>query len=162
MASQCNISETLINKIYYVYVALSSRLPLCPQKFASYCKEIKELYVNEIPWYPMNVTLHKILEHSSEYLSQLPPTITSGMLTEEPAESANKDIKKFQLSHANQSCPVKRTFDTFNRLNDRSDPLVLGKISENCAKKSFCESFPLEILNLCRDSDEVLELQNLQ
>ena len=87
-----------------------------------------------------------------------PPTITSGMLSEEGSESANKDIKAWQNTHSRQSDPVKRNLDTFNRLLDRSDPLVLMNFDTKKNKKIY-EPFPKEVLDLCKDSNEILMLQ---
>ena len=104
--------------------------------------------------------MHKVLEHSAEYVSLLPPTISSGMLSEEASESANKDIKKWQISRSRQTDPALRNFDTFCRLNDRSDPLVSTFYS--CKKKwrPKNENFPKEVLALCKSSDEILALHN--
>ena len=148
MASECGISENLIKRLFNIYVALSSKLPLCPDKFETYCKETKALYVSELPWYPMCTSLHKILEHSADYLRLLPPTITSGMLSEEPSESANKDVKSWQIRHANQSSPEARNLSVFNRFYDRSDPQVLSILSEKKGVKSIIRPYPQEILDL--------------
>ena len=117
------------------------------------------MYVKEIPWYPMNVSMHKIIEHSAEYLKLLPVTITSGMLTEEASESANKDIKVWQIRHAVQTNPTQRFLSVFNRINDRSDPLVLSKMSNKNSMKHRSGAFPREVIELCRDSDEILARQ---
>ena len=46
------------------------------------------------------------------------------MMSEEPAESANKVIKNCQLEHAFQGHPQRRNLDTFHRLIDRSGPAI--------------------------------------
>ena len=157
-SEQCNVSEPLLQAFFNLYIALSSKLPLCPNKVEKYCKKIKSMYVTEIPWYPMNVTMHKILEHSGEFLRLLPPTITSGMLTEEASESSNKDIKGWQINHAVQINPTLRNLSVFNRLNDRSDPLVLEQMPNKKDMRHRAGSFPPEVLALCKDSNEVLAL----
>ena len=108
----------------------------------------------------MSPTMHKILQHAAEYISLLPPTITSGMLSEEASESANKDIKKWQLSHARQNDPTNRNIDVFCRLLDRSDPYVATFYSSKRKFKPKNEAFPKEVLALCKSSDEIYELQN--
>ena len=42
-------------------------------------------------------------------------------------ESANKDIKKIILEHARQNSLENRNLDTFHRMMERSDPVILGK-----------------------------------
>ena len=107
--------------------------------FPAYCKETKVMYVGEVGFYPVNPTIHKVFDHTAEFLSIFPSTLSTGMTSEEPAESANKDIKSFQLDHAFQGDPQRRNLDTFHRLMDRSCPaitafLVVAKL-ENRAKK---------------------------
>ena len=46
------------------------------------------------------------------------------MMSEEPAESANQDIKNCQLEHAFQGNPQRRNLDTFHRLIDRPGPAI--------------------------------------
>ena len=126
--------------------------------YQAYCDDLTQLYISEIPWFKMNPSMHKILQHSAQYVSLLPPTITSGMLSEEAAESANKNIKAWQISRSRQTDPVLRNYDTFCRLMDRSDPLVASHYS--CKKKwrPKNENFPKEVLSLCKTSDEILAL----
>ena len=154
MAQQCAVSQNLLNKFYYLYVAIASRLPLCPVKVEIYCKELKSLYISEVPWYPLNPSMHKIIEHLPEFVRLLPPTISTGMLSEEPSESANKDIKHWQLSHARQIDPKLRNLDVFRRLCHRSDPLVLNEIGPKKKKHAF-DTYPDEILNLCKAPNEM-------
>ena len=108
----------------------------------------------------MSPTMHKVLQHSAEYISLLPPTITSGMLSEEASESANKDIKKWQISHARQNNPTNRNLDVFCRLMDRSDPYVASFYSSKKKWRPKHESFPEVVLSLCKSSDEIYALQN--
>ena len=92
-------------------------------------------------------------------IALFPSTITSGMLSEEPSESCNKDLKKWQIEHAIQSDPVRRNLDVFNRLLDRSDPVVHSHLESKKMHKKFYP-YPQEVLNLCKNPEEILELQN--
>ena len=158
MSEQCGVSEKLIVGFWHLYVALASKLPLCPTKIDTYCKDLKALYISEFPWYQLNPSMHKVLEHSAEIIRLFPPTITSGMLSEEGSESANKDIKAWQNNHSRQSDPVKRNLDTFHPLMDRSDPLVLLHFDTKKSRKIY-EPFPKEVLDFCKDATEILMLQ---
>ena len=79
------------------------------------------------------------------------------MLSEEASEAANKDLKKWQVSHSRQIDPIKRSLDSFNRMMDRSDPIVLSKFDTKKYAKCY-ESFPKQVLDLCKTPDEILSL----
>ena len=153
-SEQCNISKELLQGFYYLYVAMASRLPLCPTKVERYCKDLKSLYIAEIPWHPMTPSMHKVIEHLPEILRLLPPTVSIGMLSEEPSESANKDIKHWQLNHSRQNDPELRNLDVIKRLCHCSDPLVLSEMSPKKKKNLNDLNYPAEILNLCKTSDD--------
>ena len=98
----------------------------------------------------MSPTLHKILMHGGDIIRQFPPTITSGMLSEEPGESSNKDIKHVQLAHARQSSLTFRNLDTFLWLIGRSDPVILTQSTMNKkVPKKVTESYPQAVLDFC-------------
>ena len=51
-------------------------------------------------------------------------------LLQEPAEAANKFVKKFQLEHSRQTNARDRNFDTFMRLQNQSDPHVHRSVKD--------------------------------
>ena len=156
LSKECNVPVDFVKGVHFIWIALASRLPLCPEKFQAFCNKIKELYVKELPWYPLNPSLHKIFEHGSEIIKLFPKTITAGMLSEEPLESSNKDVRKFQVEHARQCDPIMRNLDVFHRLLDRSDPHILNYFEKNRKKhRRDCDSFPAEVIALCKNSDEI-------
>ena len=85
-----------------------------------------------------------------------PATITSGQLSEEPAEASNHDVKAFQVDHSRQCSVVMRNEDTFNRMMDRSDPKVASHLVDKKLRKRSKDAFPKEVLDLCVDSDALL------
>ena len=86
-----------------------------PIEFVKYCKETKKAYEDELKFYPLSPTGHKVVDHPEHYLPIFPDTIATGMTTEEPAEAANKDIKRFQIENAWQGNAQRRNLDTFHR-----------------------------------------------
>ena len=64
------------------------------------------------------------------------------MMSEEPEESANKDIKNFQLEHAFQGDPQRRNLDTFHRLIDRSGPAFTAFLVDAKLEKRARQSLP--------------------
>ena len=162
LAAECNIPLRFVKGLYILWIALASSLPLSPSKFQAYCDELKDCYVENVGWYPLSPTLHKILEHGSQVVELFPDSITSGLLSEEPSEASNKDVKKFQIEHARQDSVEHRMTDTFHRLLERSDPRVLNILAEqsNVRRKSQ-DVFPNEVLNLCKDSNEIASTLSL-
>ena len=120
----CEVPLEFVKGVYVVWISLASGLPICPVKFANYCQNLKKIYVENVKWYPLNATFHRIFDHGHEIIRLFPPTITSGMLSEEAVEATNKDLKSFQIKHSRQNRPDLRSLDTFNRQMDRSDPQV--------------------------------------
>ena len=158
LAEECNVPIKFIKGIYVIWTALASGLPLCPQKFQSFCNDIKTTYLESVGWYTLSPTLHKVLEHGSQVLELFPDSITSGMLSEEPAESCNKDLKKFQISHARQDSAEHRNLDVFHRLLDRSDPHIVSLIAgQRGNRRKSGDVFPKDVLNLCKDSNQLVD-----
>ena len=85
-----------------------------------------------------------------------PPTITTGMLSEESGESCNKDIKKFQIENSFQGEAQRRNIDTFNRLSDRSHPKILACLVDKKLERRAKEPLPSEVLELLENPSEFL------
>ena len=123
MADQCGVSVELVNALHNISIAISSGLPICPEKFGKYCLYTADLYERDLPkqngeegsWYPMCPSLHKVLFHGAEVIRLLPPSILLGFLGEQAPESSNKDVKKFLLEHARQNSLENRNIDVFKR-----------------------------------------------
>ena len=112
--------------------------------------------MENVSWYKISPTLHKILEHGSLVLQLFPDSITSGMLSEEPAEASNKTIKGFQLDHSRQDTPQHRNLDVFHRQIDSSDPRILSYFERQRKLRRKSEDvFPNAVLALCKDSTEI-------
>lgn len=61
------------------------------KKFKQYALETAKLFVDTYPWYPMLITVHKILIHGPQIIeSDLLPV---GQLFEDAQETRNKDKK---------------------------------------------------------------------
>ena len=78
-----------------LWLALRSHLPrpLDPVKFHNFGQEVKQRYLDELPWMrnDMNVTFHKIVDHSKEILEKIPDTLRISMFDEEPIEVFRSD-----------------------------------------------------------------------
>ena len=76
------IPLTVIKNVWTLYLAGVSNLPIDPDKFSKLADETLELYRAAIPWYPVNVSFHRMQRHWPEIMRLLPPTISIGMLSE--------------------------------------------------------------------------------
>ena len=77
-------------------------------------------------FYPVCVSLHKIIEHGWLYMKEVP--VPLGLLSEEPIEAKNKDFGNFREFHARKTAAKANLKDVFMRLYHRSDPIILKKI----------------------------------
>ena len=148
LAEQTGLSLELIKRLNFIRIALAKKDKKHPEKFPAYCKATKDIYNKECGWYPANPTLHKVFDHSGHFLNVFPPTISTGMISEEPGEAANKDLKKFQIEHAFQGDPERRNLDTMHRLIDRSNPQILKHLVDKKLEKRDNEPTPDEVLDL--------------
>ena len=141
-------TQRLITMVRNIWMVLRSCMKVNIDKLQAYCDEAAALYKELFPWYPMSPTLHKVLEHIGEILQYFPPTITSGMLTEEAGETANKDNHYFTEHHAPQHDLTARNLAVFTRFMIRGDPVVLSHLFPKKVVKSNAEAYPQEVLDM--------------
>ena len=144
----------LLHSMWNLNIALSSNLPLSPVKVQQYCKDFKDNYRRQIPWYPLPPSICQVVDHFHQVIQVFPATIRSGMTSEQPQEHINKFIVEFQTKHSRQIGYVERNTDTMNRLLEQSDPIVMQSY-ERPSKTGEIRSYPEEVLNLCYTSDEI-------
>ena len=150
MAKVTGLSVELIKRLDYIRISLASVDELEKAPFVQYCKDTKAIYVRDCGWYPANPTLHKIFDHPDHFLQFFPPTITTGMVSEEGSEATNKIVRRFQLEHAFQGSAQQRGLDTFNRLCDLSSPRVLVHLQDTKVNRRTKEPLPLEVQQLMK------------
>ena len=157
-AELIGVDEELVYRIHVIWIALASGLPICPFKFEKFCQETRKLWDKECGWYGPCPSLHKVLEHGGEMIALFPPEITAGMLSEEPAECSNKDVKYIQKELAFQGDYEKKALQVFHRLLERSHPEIQQfYIKKKVENKHSHASYPSEVLDMCYTSDELLE-----
>ena len=152
------VCDDLVYRLFIIWITITSGLPICPDKFDKYCKITKDLYHEECGWYPMVPTLHKVLEHGGDILRLFPPELTAGMMSEEPAEASNKDVKEFQRNHSFQGNYKQKNLDVFHRMCDRSDPVVHRYfVKEKVDARAKNDNIPQDVLELCINSEDLLK-----
>ena len=126
---------------------MASGYAIDTEKFGKLCEETKEIYLKDekTKWYNIPPTIHKILEHGKDIIEHCPVPI--GLTNEEASEANNKILRKVRSHHTRKTSWSDGMSDTFHRMMDLSDPVVLEKSHQRKKKK---EKKPLspEILNL--------------
>ena len=84
------LDVNLIKNFSILLRTLSSGFGINLIEFKKLCFKTKTLYLNLYPWYYKPVTVHKILENSSEFI--ITCILPIGQLSEESQEARNKDI----------------------------------------------------------------------
>ena len=79
----------------------------------------------------MPSTNHKILPHAPDVIQYA--LVSIGELSDEAAESRNKDFKKYSLNHKRKISRSATNKDLINRLLLTSDPFITGQ--RNLPKK---------------------------
>ena len=166
MAQECDVPYDFINGLWNIYVALTSQLYLIPSEFGKYCKKILGIYFNDLNWYRMIPSVHKILVHGEELLEELykvAPTIAPGQLSEEPSEHFNKFLKNDEIAHAPQHSRKERLKAMSTRGIERSDVLVRSYEANELGKRPESD-YPFEVRKMRRFEDysydeyEILEI----
>ena len=104
-------------------------------------KELIKLY----PWYYLPPSIHKILVHAQDVINYA--LLPIGELSEEAAESKNKDIKMFRRQHTRKMSRVATNTDLINRLLLSTDPFLTGQRKLPCTKKSVLIKSAFDLLN---------------
>ena len=122
LAECLDLNSELLKNIQTILIALSSHMPIDPERFDVLCSRTAEIYVANYPWYPMPSTVHKILIHGADILRT--SILPVGMFGEEASEARNKDYKNFRLFHSRKTSRKDTLRDLFYRVMDTSDPII--------------------------------------
>ena len=105
-----------------ILCCLSSGYDLNLELFNTFLLETKETYIKFYNWYPMPVSIHKILTHAVDVIREC--IVPIGQLSEEAQEARNKDCRRFRLAHTRKTSRLNTNTDLFNMLLITSDPLI--------------------------------------
>ncbi|XP_071579320.1 uncharacterized protein [Temnothorax nylanderi] len=139
------IDENLIRRFGVILKAMSAGLPINVKTFEVYCLDTAETYVKLYNWYYMPASVHKILIHGPAVIQNF--MVPIGQLSEEAAESKNKEFKFFWEYFTRKSSRENTNADLFNRLLLSSDPLLSTISYKNLPKENKSQIDP-EINNL--------------
>lgn len=127
--------------------ALSTHYPVNLEEFGNMCQATKAIYMEHYSNIPMNVSLHKLLDHGVEIImnSILPPSY----FCEEAAEAKNKLYRNDRENHARKTSRIHNLNDVFKRANLTSDPKISSiSLDKSIKKKKKFAPMSLELQNL--------------
>lgn len=139
------LDEGLVSRFGTLLCALSSKLEINVKQFEIFAEQTRQLFVQKYPFYPLSPSVHRILLHGSEIISN--SEIPLGMLSEEAQERRNKSIRKFREHNSRKFSRLANIEDVFKRLLMTSDPVMTIK---NDFVQVDKEHFPEEVQNLLK------------
>lgn len=137
------IDVNLITKFHIILQCLSSGFNIDVPKFKMYCLETAKLFVLLYPWYYMSTSVHKILIHGHEIVSQ--SVLPIGELSEEALEARNKDFKMFREHFSRKTSRQDTLTDIMNRMLISSDPFITNQRVRKPSKKIPFDSEAIEM-----------------
>lgn len=141
------VNVQLIKRFKVILEVISSGNSVDVHKFESYTHETATLYTDLYGWHPMSPTIHKVLMHGTEVISQA--ILPIGQLSEEAAEARNKHFRQYRLNFARKFSRVECNKDVLNRLLLSSDPyLSCSRPRQHKKSKPFSQ----DAVNLMRAS----------
>lgn len=141
-----NVNVNLIKKFGIILSAMSSGLPINPEKFKVYTLETRNLYLELYPWFYMPSTVHKVLVHGSEIIQHC--LLPIGLLSEEAQESRNKDFRNYRERFTRKTSRKDTNQDLLHRLLITSDPIISQVLPSYKKKQGILNS---EIRNLLKE-----------
>lgn len=140
------LNKDLIERCSTILQALSSGFNIDSDKFNEYSLETARLLIQEYPWYNLPASVHKVLIHGAEVAQYA--LLSIGELSEEAAESNNKNYNAFRRDHTRKMSRVLTNTDLLNRLLLSSDPFITGLRKLPCKKKSVMSRQVLDLLKI--------------
>lgn len=118
------------------------------EKFDIYVRETREMYLKEYFWYPMPVSVHKVLFHGKDIVSSF--ILPIGQFSEEAQEARNKDNRKYRELFTRKCSRVATNEDLIHRLLITSDPFIASLRS---SPKTYRQKLLPEVLSLLKSAD---------
>eukprot|EP00733_Pompholyxophrys_punicea_P000584 Pompholyxophrys_punicea_v1_NODE_177_length_2995_cov_22.931633.p2 type:complete len:108 gc:universal NODE_177_length_2995_cov_22.931633:1837-2160(+) len=91
---------------------LSTNSELDAQNFEKFTLETYKKCLEKYNWYAMPSSVHRALCHGGEIVRAFP--ISVGLLSEEAAESSNKELRRLRKFHACMNSAINTTADVMN------------------------------------------------
>lgn len=115
------VDENLIRQFSVLLETLSSGYAIDSQKFKEFADQTIQIYIENYSWYYMPASVHKILVHGKDIIENF-GLLPIGKLSEDAAESRNKDFRTYRQYHARKFSRRATNEDIMNSLILTSDP----------------------------------------
>ncbi|XP_060870944.1 uncharacterized protein LOC132945264 [Metopolophium dirhodum] len=99
-----------------------------------YAKEAARLFVHLYPWFYLPASIHKVLIHGGDIIRAA--LLPIDQLSEEAAETCNKEYKRLRLHHTRKASRINSNTDIFQMMLVSSDPLI-SSLRKTCKKKIY-------------------------
>ena len=139
------IDKTLIDELGIILRTMSSGFSIDPIKFKQYTEATLNNYLRLYPWFYLPVTVHKILIHGADVISEM--LLPIGFMSEEAQETKNKEVRKNREHFTRKFSRAQTIDDLHRRLLVSSDPII-SSLRHQRKKRSENDSIPKEVLNL--------------
>ena len=137
------LDKDLIDRCRTILECLNSNHKIRKTNFKEFAVNTARKLVEAYPWYHLPPSVHKVLIHGDTVMDYALASI--GELSEEAAETNNKNIKQFRLSHTRKISRIATNTDLMNRLLLNSDPFITS--CRQLPKLKRLEH-PQEVMNL--------------
>lgn len=138
------LDTNLIVRCGTLLQVISSGYKINVDNFQKYALETAKELLQKYPWYYLPPSVHKILIHSADIINYC--LLSIGELSEEAAESRNKDIKMFRSQHTRKTSRIATNTDLINRLLLSSDPFITEQRDLPCKAKSKLMNSSIQLL----------------
>lgn len=151
------IDVDVIKRFAIILQVISSGNAINIERFREYCKGTAELFLHHYPWYNMPSSIHKLLVHGADICKHF-SCLPIGILSEEAAESRNKDFRNTRERHTRKIGRLQNNEDILHNFLITSDPYI-SHIRPKYAKLKTSSLFPEAMqLLIC---DELIEVEDL-
>lgn len=132
------LKEEIIIRFRVILQVISSNKKIRSELFRQYCLETAEMFIGTYSWFPMPVSVHKILIHGYQIVNK--SCLPLGSLSEEPQESRNKDYRFFREHHTRKTSRKHTNEDLLKIFLASSDPVITSAMSFKV--KKYCNLLP--------------------
>ena len=105
---------------------LNSDMKVNTRELGKLCQDTYLCVLDSFPWASITPTLHKLLAHSEELISEYNSGFGLKALSEEGSESCNKLLRKYRETLARKDSFETNLLDIFVRLASQSDPVSVS------------------------------------
>lgn len=140
------VNVELIERFHVLLETINCGFEINLNKFDKYTQETRNLYLKLYSWYPMPVSVHKLLFHGKDIISSC--ILPIGQLSEEAQEARNKDCRKYRECFTRKTSRVDTNLDLIRRLLITSDPLIASFRASPKTKRGKLSPEVIELLNM--------------